>query len=300
MAQYCSIQEAYNVPTFPKKKKGPMTKMNAEPYDIYTEQRGREKAMYEGFEGETTAAAPTKNAASQSMMGGSSVNYRSQLTDYDYICKTAGICPLGEKFDNYETVSSPPAGPMKPQNPVQACSPLEPPPYEYPLSDGDKDRFRKALNVAIEQMEGNGPAPAYVPRTLETRKVNMDEVSGYVDEELESYMTITDMKPIAPKTSEPIPDNRLKDVSGTVKKEYASATPFVQELQKVNLPENFTKKNKIWMDLLLFVASGILIIFLLEQLFKLAMITGMKKTVEAMEMILHETRPGAPVYEGYD
>ena len=40
------------------------------------------------------------------------------------------------------------------------------------------------------------------------------------------------------------------------------------------------------MDLLLFVASGILLIFLLEQLYKVALMSGMKKTIQAMDKLI--------------
>lgn len=316
MAQYCSLQEAFNLPTVPRKKKPYSAKNLEEPYDPYTEQTGKEQVLYEPFQsGEDTVVKESqerklgaKASATGRGMGGDSgyegarKTYASQYSDYDYICKTAGICldeKKPEKFQNYETVpSSSPA--TKRPNPA-SCSPLSPPPYEYPLTDADKARFRKALKVALEEMESSSPGPAprqnFVPKAFETRKVDMTTVDGYIDEELESYMMIHDMKPVIPDKEERVPKSILpEDLPGLESKSSAVASPFVEDVKanpSYKIPDNFTKKNKIWFDLLLFVGSGILIIFLLEQLFKLALITGMKKTVEALEVLIQE-RIAAP------
>lgn len=309
MAQYCSLQEAYNIPAIPRKKKSCATKAPEEAYDPYTEVQGKEQSLYERFQsseapnGMSTrpvAGAPTgRGLGGDSGFEGSRKTYASQVTDYDYICKTAGICldeETSERFQNYETVP-PPSGPAPKKRDPATCSPLSPPPYEYPLSEDDKARFRKALKVALEDMEsGPGPAPAprtnVVPKAYEPRKVDMTTVDGYIDEELESYMMVNDMKPVIPKKEERVPKQTLPvDLPGLESKGVETASPFVQDVKKhtgYKIPESFTKKNKIWFDLLLFVASGILIIFLLEQLFKLALITGMKKTVEALEVLIQE------------
>lgn len=339
MAQYCSIQEAFNLPSVPRKKKGCATKTQEEPFDPYTEQNAREQTLYERFQAgptESSRVPPPPPAADESALGmrygplpvadrkqepyrtpmtrergmggdsgyeGSRKSYASQYSDYDYICSTAGICidNKSETFQNYETVapsSSPGTGPARSSG--KTCAPLSPPPYEYPLSEEDKARFRKALKVALEEMEdgprkglGSAPAPPsrenVVPRPYESRNVDMTKVDGYIDEELESYMYVHDMKPAIPMQEQRVPKSELpKELPGL--ETAPTASPFVREAKTagVKIPENFTKKNQIWFDLLLFTASGILIIFLLEQLFKLAMMTGMKKTVEAIEMIVRE------------
>lgn len=318
MTQYCTLEEAYNVPTFTRKKKSCKdASRDTEAYDHYTEQKGKEQAIYEKFEANEPQSQPKKaigggrGMTEDTALEGGRKTYSSQMQDFNHVCKTMGIClpsdsAKGEEaflgYDNVPPASSAPSkAPKKSQTPQQKCAPLNPPNYEYPLSDGDKERFRKALNVAIEEMEDS---EKYIPPAYEVRKVDMTKVSGYVDEELENYMFVNDMKPApeppkrdrvrvddsttpAPSGWKAIAPNRLRDIPGFEKLATATATASAEPRMEM---ENFTKKNKIWMDLLLFIGSGILIIFLLEQLFKLAMITGMKKTVEAMEHILQESK----------
>ena len=133
------------------------------------------------------------------------------------------------------------------------------------------------------------------------RKVNMNKVSGFIDEELENYLDINEMKSEVPRKS--VGSGIRNKIPGLDDVNQNTESPLVKDIQKsssnsnsnnLSIPsmmpvmENFTQKNKVWMDLLLFIASGILIIFLLEQLFKLALMTGMKKTVEALQNILEE------------
>lgn len=253
MMAYSLLEEAYQHPLTGQKKKN------------------KERAVAvvaEPFAEETTAlgAAPTvasakKNPAPAGMLGERErLSYKSMLTDYDYVCSTTGVCPL-EEF----------------RAPAQAkCEPLQPPKYEYPLSEQDKEKFKKALQVALEQME-NGPGPA----KKEGNGIDMEKVVGLVDSEVENYMKLKDFKTV-PVDAKIIPDERLKDIPG--KPEVAPGGPLSGIVQL----NNFTKDNKGWMNLLLFVAAGILVIFLLEQLFKLAMMMGMRRTVEALDSLLRE------------
>jgi hypothetical protein len=225
-----------------------------------TGQKKKSKATVETFAEEVPVVAPKKNPTPAGMLGERErVSYKAQLTDYDYVCKTTGVCPL-EEF----------------AAPAQAkCEPLQPPKYEYPLTDQDKEKFKKALQVALEQME-SGPTPAKPPKTPE---IDMAKVTGLVDSEVENYMKLKDFKSV-PLDAKIIPDERLRDIPGK------EPMPLTQApLQQLS---NFTQENKGWMNLLLFVAAGILLIFLLEQLFKLAMMMGLRRTVDAMEYILRE------------
>lgn len=248
---YSSLDEAYQLPLTGQKKKN------------------KDKAaavIAEPFAEETTAlgAAPTvaaakKNPAPAGMLGERErLSYKSMLTDYDYICSTTGVCPL-EEF----------------RAPAQAkCEPLQPPRYEYPLSEQDKEKFKKALQVALEQME-DGPGKAT------KKEIDMEKVVGLVDSEVENYMKLKDFKTVQ-VDAKIIPDERLKDIPGKPEVATGGALAGVVQLN------NFTKENKGWMNLLLFVAAGILVIFLLEQLFKLALMVGMRRTVEAMDTLLRD------------
>lgn len=202
------------------------------------------------------------------------VTYRSQLTDYDYVCNTTGVCPLEEFTEAAK----------------KKCEPLQPPKYEYPLSDKDKQKFRQALQVAIEQMENEEPQKPKLPPKA---------IAGLIDEELDQYMKLKEAKketagtkepstvyekakfPDIPVDKQPIPAERLKDIPGAPEKPYAEVPAPIQ------VPSD---RNRLWVNLLLFIFGGILLIFLLEQLFKLVSLISMRRTVEAMEYIIREAK----------
>ena len=290
MAQYCTLQEAYNVPTFSKKKKSCMPldpNASADPYNPFTEQRGREQAKI--------VKEPFQNSYTQDSMGeNEKVTYKGLKQDYDFYCKDYNICAL-EGFTTDEKPTGKMFNQKVPPMSKDKCPQSEALAYEYPISDTDKAKFQAALKVALNQMEyptvskENLNAAQGIPR-----KGDISKVQGYVDEELESYMKVHEMK-AAPKTTPP-PDQRPPtELPGfdTKPGKLAPFTTDVQNLQgKTYLPRNFTQANAIWMDLLLFVASGILLIFLLEQLYKVALMSGMKKTIQAMDTLIRLQQKG--------
>lgn len=269
MAQYCSLEEAFS---------------NYVPI-----QRKNKIKQKETFESENISSKKT---------------YSSQKSDYDYMCKTAGICVYPDKFENGDASHS--SSPSPQQEALKKCTPLPPPVYEYPFTDEDKRRFRQALKIALEEMESgtttsSSPAAAsaqqYTPRPVQNINVDMGNVDGYnIDEELESYMMVNDMKsaihhvPIDPVKNIPLPG---------LEKNNQTAAPLVSDKNEQNSlapspspspsqqPQQqlYTKKNKIWFELLLFSIGGILIILLLEELFKLAQASGLKKAVLLFEKI---------------
>lgn len=245
MTQYCSLEEAFS-------NYVPVTRKN----------KNKQK---EGFESENTSSKKT---------------YSSQKSDYDYMCKTAGICVYPDKFQNSE------------EEALNKCTPLQPPVYEYPFTDEDKRRFRQALKIALEEMESNTdtstknePVTTYTPRPSQNTNVDMGSVDGYIDKELESYMMVNDMKsainvPIDPVKNVPLP--------GIEKKNQASVVPPSEEIQTPT-QQLYTKKNKMWFELLLFGIGGILIILILEELFKLAQASALKKAVLLFEQIYEDS-----------
>lgn len=293
MTQYCTLQEAYNIPSFQRKKKSCRNDNKPiEDYDRYTEQTGREHAIVEKFQSEKSLNQQNLDENKLQSVG----TYRHQTNDYDYFCKTTGICPLEEPF-----TSSAESVPNRIVNPKeQTCAKLNPPEYQYPFTDKDKDDFKKALSVAIDEIdEPRRPytrTDRYIPKSQEMRKVNMNNVSGFIDEELENYLNINEMKSAIPKKNMDTPNSGINNkIPGLDNINQDIESPLIKDINRNNLLklpvlENFTQKNKVWMDLLLFIASGILIIFLLEQLFKLALMTGMKKTVEALQTILDDKK----------
>lgn len=209
--------------------------------------------------------------------------YSGQRSDYDYICEKAGICVYPDKFVG--DASSP-----APAAPHEKCEPIQPPKYEYPFTEEDKRRFRQALKIALEEMESGGSEqqqPAYAPRAFNGSNVDMSGVNGYIDEELESYMMVNDMKPAITKEKvpEPTPLQGIETTQPTaapVPPPTPTPSPSPQPSQL-----SFTRKNKIWLELLLFSIGGILIILILEQLFKIAHESGMRRTVALLEKIYH-------------
>lgn len=283
MTQYCTLQEAYQIDSFPRKKKNcaPLnSSASAEPYNPFTEQRAREQARIAAFENfENMPVQSSKPLARQDQMGsGESTTYKGLTSDYDYYCNNFNICSL-EGFDvSTGKPKKPTAKPKPPQK--DKCSPLEPPIYEYPISQEDKAKFQKALKIALEQMEDS--TPPYVP---EQRKADMSSVDGYMDDELDNYLTVKDMKAVPKPIAKPA-QPPVKELPGFEKE--STVSPFEADVKKqgITIPSNYTQTHKLWMDLLLFISAGLLFIFLLEQLYKVALMSGMKKTIQAMDSII--------------
>lgn len=258
MTQYCSLEEAFS--------------------NYVPVQRKNKIKQKEPFESENISPKKT---------------YSSQKSDYDYMCKTAGICVYPDKFENSDGVPL-----SSHEESLKKCTPLQPPVYEYPFTDEDKRRFRQALKIALEEMESGttstrdvpvASSNQYTPRPSQNRKVDMGNVDGYIDEELESYMMVNDMKsaiqnvPIDPVKNIPLP--------GIEKNNQVATVPLSDKNEKMLLTQPqplYTKKNKMLFELLLLSIGGILIILLLEELFKLAQASGLKKAVLLFEKIYED------------
>lgn len=314
---YCSLQEAYNIPAFDPASKshrsrpprycggaaaarGTGTTPPADPYDAYSNGSGRE-----------LAAAPASYGREDFTNPGEKVTYASMANDYKYYCDQYGVCadPLttakGTASDTAvrEGFENPRPAPAvkKPKQPSQgSCGPLQPPAYEYPMSEEAKRQYNKAVKESLSYEH-----TATTPLRMEPRKVDMSQVSGYYDEDLESYLQTKDMK--ASPAMKPLPKVDLQ-----AKPYDPSESPFSDAMQKFKdkqsgYPVDSKKKmsevedltgtrelniqartDKIgmWMDLLLFVLMGVLVIFLCDQLVKLGMYLGMKSTVAALSPII--------------
>lgn len=264
---YCTLQEAYNVPSFDggskKKKSACNVKPSAEPYDTAPGQRA---AVVEGFQS-------GKKTMSQEE---TPVTYRGQASDYEYYRKEYGInLPRIEGFQGAEQAS---------------CGvPASPPVYKVPISNESKEAYENAIATSL-----NEEVPRYTPPTPEVRKVDMSKVSGYYDEELEQYLLSKDVN-AAPFVTLP-PPSRV-EVEPVVREEprYEPHRPINTELIQPPPPEvpkedtNTIISNESWQnfwDMFLFIFAGLLVMFLCEQLFKLAMMVGMKRTVDMLEPYL--------------
>ena len=298
---YCTLQEAYSVPSFDggKKKKTfqVQAKASADAYDPYNADtaRGQKSAIVEGFQ----SGKPMSQEETP-------VTYRGKANDYEYYRKQYGVqLPRIEGFQGSEP-------PM--------CGAEAPPVYKIPISDEAKEAYDNAMETTL-----NEQIPRYTPQTPEPRKVDMSKVSGYYDEELEQYLLTKDMKaapfaaqslpsppptrvevePVVRDTSykpyRPINNNMIqkpvtqpppvKDIPSR-EVEAEVDTENDEELEVIDEPRVKKKtiiSNESWQhfwDMFLFIFAGLLVMFLCEQLFKLAMMIGMKRTVEMLEPYL--------------
>lgn len=301
---YCTLQEAFNEISFdsPAKKKKScqmQAKASADPYDPYFPENGRgEKSAWDRFVGRPN---PSVEGFQNASSGSSSDNiadkfkYRGRGSDYKYYCDNFGVCatdPQGgsvkkiERFQNKnDAVETPKCNIQSPQK------------YEVPVSDEAKEMYDRAFDTAMMQENRNGAT--FKP---EPRKDDMDQVSGFYDEDLEQYLKTKDLS-AAPKIPvTPITPRELKAEPYDPR-----ASPFVKAMElfeKKDTETQETSGNKektaavsvvsspnqyIW-DLLLFIFAGVLIILLCEQLFKLAIMIGMRKAIMILEPVLSQIK----------
>ena len=274
--ELCSLQEAYAVPSFdtPGKKKkscGPAMPKNAsaEPYDPSFPENGRGEtaALREGFQG-----GAIKDAAK---------TYKGLANDYNYYRKEYGIAT--PQLESFKGASDP-----------EKCS-SAPQRYEIPLTPEDKAQYDKAMALAIGQSQ---TATLHPP--VERRVADMSKVQGYVDEDLEAYLQTKDMR-AAPFVPPPKPNPQqppaepydpesspfaqaINMFKGQLTPSAAPAAPASPASQTVHVP--VVIKSNVW-DIVMFVFAGLLIMFLCDQIFQLAMLIGMKRTIAIIEPYLN-------------
>lgn len=301
----CSLMEAYNIPSFdtPKRRKGCVIdaneiKASSEPYEPYTD-TSREMAMWKRGE---TKRRIQEGFQSQPLEGTMPKQYSGYVQDKNYYCKNFQICPEtfrgSQGSQDYESVPDQQpkqAGDAKKQRGAngKTCSgPLQPPRYDYPMTDDARAQYDKALSLSLQQETGSTPHYPSVP--LEgTDK----DVHGYTDEDLDQFLRTNEMKSEA-QISIPKLLREPPAVSG--RDPYASHfAESMKDFTKNGVPQlkpgsDSTKDSnekpvdpwdRVW-DMALFVVAGLLIILLLEQLFKLAMLYGMKRAFLAIEPLL--------------
>jgi len=295
---YCSIKEAYGVESLTgsgkrREKKGcgvPGSAGQASPYDLYTPNTGREQAKIgnEHFVGANEEENQT--------------TYKSKAADYIAYCRSHGICSPVEAFENSKQQAK--------STPVASCMSGS---YQNPRYADIADAWTPEMkNLADKAFQANLAAdPDRIPMTptMPQRKVDMTHVGGYIDEELEAYLSVVETK------SQPNPTLFESQQASSGAKMLDHGEPVVQKWQDgSNVPSakakdqykpgakepslsgsvgNYSKDPNRrpvsrWqnaMDLMLFTFSGILLIFLCEQLYRLATYYGMKQTMHSLEPI---------------
>lgn len=282
---YCTLQEAYNTPSFDsaaKKRKPSCTaqaRASADPYDPYLPENGR---------GETSAYTVKEGFQNRGQQD-TEPNYRGRAADYKFYGKEYNL-PLPNITEKFQVAGA---------SAKSQCS-SSPQMYEIPISPAAKEQYDNAMKTALSQ-DQNAPPSLIAPE----RKVDMSGVAGYYDEDLEQYLQTKDMK-AAPQITVPKRDPATQDAvpydpqtSPFAKaldvfkgQMTPAATPPASSPVIPPLLPSFTNKDRrswsgMW-DLAVFIIAGILILFLCEQLFKMAMLIGMKRTVDILEPFLKE------------
>jgi hypothetical protein len=178
--------------------------------------------------------------------------------------------------------------------------------YRIPISDDTRKAFDSAFNVALNQTQQTQQVAA-APKM---RTADMSKVQGFYDEDLENYLKTSDIKaapgavasappwsqappPISPTTTSPAPITPPKNEYKPDDSPFANAiaafkgeiTPASGRSVSVDPMDSAASgsgslTNDYLMDLILFILCGILIIFLCDQLYRLAVLTGMRDTLE--------------------
>jgi len=350
----CSIQEAWNEPSFAKAKKNttPLAMQrqlqqcvgaggsaaagaSASPYDPYTGESGREFAAIastpspqqrsnrkqqpqsqpqDQYVGKETFMCGGPTAAGSGMVSrgkdvdpvANNIPYSAQANDYKYYCDAMGICAkpaisLEGFTDDYGSESylrpspSPKTqgqaagagaggaraiagiGAFAPRTPQ--CPSPQAPIYQYPISDDSKQQYAAAM--AVYNTDADRP-PQTPPTPL--REIDMSNVTGLYDDEIEQYMHV----PAPPAAASSAPSAATAPAAA-IPEPTQSPAIFSNAAAPVSpaAPAKCDKWQYI-MDMVLFIASGVLIIVLCELLFKIALSVGMKDTFVMMEPYLRE------------
>jgi len=225
------------------------------------------------------------------------MTYGGQLQDYHAYCKSNGICnPVLEGFENHAPAQ---------RAPPSTCAPLSPPPYVYPMNPEDKRAYTRALDAALADSPQRAPFHKTPPRP----RVNMDHIQGYEDDEFDRWMSVSQvsatpnvlpaMNVLPPGAFEgpyAAPSSRTYQTVEGQSRPDALAGPATPPMPTAGAPlsaATTTTPGPIqWMDALVFMAAGLLFIFLLDQLFKIAMNVGMRRTLVLMDRMLERAIVG--------
>lgn len=338
---YCTLQEAYNVPSFdppPRKKRcspDAQAKASATVYDPYRQdglgdftlyKYGKPKSIeeretihgnkplqrripYESFRnynGSMPEADPMVRTT-----------YRGMERDRRQYCDMYGVCSVDqiEGFVDGNTNSQTTTGKEGAGSPNRvgtnnsSCQ-SSPDFYEVPLSEETKKQFKDAMDVSLNQTTASTAIPE---KTL--RYDDMANVTGYYDDDLEQYLKNSEASGI-PKRFPMNPDAKEDDVlhnpdssplQKTIKRfsERSIQQPLkpetTEEKSDMNTQELFRNMERLFQkntqssasfgwDLAMFILAGILLIILIDQLFKLGVMLGMRHTLELLEPYMKELK----------
>jgi len=373
---YCTLQEAYNVPTFARKKRNlaPLrVTASAQPYDPITDTPPTNDTpmVYPRTEGfQNQLPTDSTSTADQRPLDTPVNTYNSQMIDYKYYCDNFNICPTyppstnsnqqpiamnqnanwnknangnpmgysnttrnsnsnsngvyntnpdanNNTIENFESISydkscasygqfafTPSSSESLLSGGIQlpntntnfgTCKDPQSPIYEIPISDLSRQQYNNAMEVSLNSAQGSTVSCIQQPR-----KQNMNNISGFYDDELEQYYKVNDIN-----LTTSCEDDQAKKIQPDFKYQSPnkvatlSPSPNVNNLQLSSPPSslssytvfpknNDTSKFQMIIDAILFILAGVLIIFLCDQLFKLGMSVGMRDTIEILTPYLKE------------
>ena len=239
--------------------------------------------------------------------------YKGQANDVQYYCNNYQICPdvLPENFTN-PVPKSQCIGPVEQKYNIPSINPSKDsqnymngmnaytnqdsmmkqyigtptpdvrcsnPSQIYDAMYRSKD-FDKGMNTALNQ-QTSCAGPYKVPM----RKIDMNNVKGYVEDGMDDYINLDEMNKTIPITRSMNNRNApadFKDENGTI---------FKTNMEQFSNPNNNYSYNsynsndnmQYILDIVLFILAGILIIFLCDQIYRIAALSGMKETLAMLK-----------------
>ena len=279
---YCTLQEAYNVPSFSKKKKNIMQPLINN--DNTLTPSYEESSLIENF-GNVQNEANDQNK----------ITYDQITGDSKYFCKNYNICPIPlsdnyntkEGFDNNTNTNT---NTTKPNSIPNGNCVSAPQIYEIPVSDPAKKEYQKIQGQWANQFSTSTALP-----TFNKDKVDMSKVNGYVDEEIEQYMQTKDMIAVdMPNIPAPMQeriifeDNTVSNIN-LKNQQVGKITQVNQEnpptIEQSNIYKSDSDKLNKWsaiIEIIYFIVVGLLFIILCDQLFRVALYSGMKQTIKML------------------
>jgi len=330
---YCTIQEAYNVPSFEppsrKKKCSPdvQVKASGEAYEAYRRDGGNgtgdftmykyavpkppqdgpiqgTKAIQRRIPYETFVNSPSIGSVDRGNV--SQVPYKEKENDRRQYCDSYGVCSSDqmEQFMNGAPIEqNEPDRSKSGKSSYTADGKCQSSPnfYEVPLSEETKKQFKKAMNTSLNQKTSSTAIPE-----SKMRYDDLENITGYYDDDLEQYLKNSEATNIPkrfPMNPDAKPSDDLYDVDSsplqrTLKRfsEHSIQKPLAPE--KLSGSDKYNRSLSVsvmntesygW-DLALFILAGVLIIFLIDQLFKMGVMLGMRHTMEILEPFMKELK----------
>lgn len=305
-----------------KRCAAPQAPASADPYDPYAPEAGRGELAAAPVPPPARAAAPQRYgredfaspAPPSAVRIGDreKVTYRGMANDYKYYKEYGVDLPSLEAFAPAE-VGAPGAASGVPPPPRGVCGAPAPQRYEFPVTAESRAAYDRAIAANLAQETGATAAPRPI-----ARQADMSQVSGYYDPDLENYLSTSELAAAPPTLTRPRVANVAPSGPTDATPYDPSASPFGAALQRFSAgrpeavpagvapathaaaaPEAAPRATTtatglkipadswqgVW-EILLFVIAGVLVLFLCEQLFKVAVMIGMRQTMDLLEPFL--------------